>query len=68
MNLISLTLTRITSTMMKTASVDWRWFVKTERWVGDGTWERPGAEGVREAAGMQLAMTYIGRPQETMAQ
>ena len=31
--------------------------------LGDRTWETPGAEEVREAAGMQSVMTYIGRRQ-----
>ena len=30
-------------------------------------WETPGAEVVREATGMQSAMSYIGRQQSTMA-
>ena len=29
--------------------------------LGDKTWEMPGVEGVQEAAGMQLMMTYTGR-------
>ena len=32
----------------------------------DGTWETPGAEGVREAAGTQSARTYIERRQATV--
>ena len=36
--------------------------------IGDGTWEISGAEGVREASGTQLVMTYIERRQATMAQ
>ena len=31
-------------------------------------WETPGAEVVREAAGSQLAMNYIGTRQEIVAQ
>ena len=38
------------------------------RRLGDGTWETPGAEGVREAAGTQSARIYIERRQETVAQ
>ena len=32
---------------------------KRSRRLGDGTWETPGAEGVREAAGTQLERIYI---------
>ena len=34
----------------------------------DGTWYNPEAEEVQEAAGTQLAKTYIGRIQEMVAQ
>ena len=34
----------------------------------DGTWETPGAEGVREAVGTQSARTYIEQRQATVAQ
>ena len=45
----------------------WKITGKQLWWLGDGTWEMPGAEGVREAAGTQLAMTHIGRRQATMS-
>ena len=32
---------------------------KKSRQQRDGKWEKPGAEGMREAAGTQLAKTYI---------
>ena len=41
---------------------------KRGRCLGDGKWETPGAEGVREAVGMQFEMTYIGRRQATVEQ
>ena len=41
---------------------------KRARRVADGTWETPWAELVREVAGTQLAMTYIGRQQATVSQ
>ena len=41
---------------------------KRARRLGDGTWETPGAEEVREVAQTQSAMTYIGRRQATVAQ
>ena len=41
---------------------------KQAQLLPDGTWETPRAEAVREAAGMQLVMTYIGRRQSTVAQ
>ena len=41
---------------------------KRARWLGDRTWETPGAEGVREAAVTQSKKTYIGRQQTTVAQ
>ena len=41
---------------------------KQARQLRDGTRETPDAEGVREAAGMQSARTYIGIQQATMAQ
>ena len=41
---------------------------KRARRLGDGTWKTPGAEVVREAAGTQSAMTYIGIRQATVAQ
>ena len=36
--------------------------------IGDGTWETPRAEVVREAAGTQLVVIYIGRRKATVAQ
>ena len=33
---------------------------KRARWIIDGTWATPGAGVVREAAGLQSEMTYIG--------
>ena len=36
--------------------------------IAYGTWETPGAELVREAAGTQSEMTYIGRRQATVSQ
>ena len=36
--------------------------------LADGTWDMPRVEVLREAAGTQLAMTYIGRKQATVAQ
>ena len=36
--------------------------------LGERTWKTPGAEGAREADGIQLEMTYIGRRKETVAQ
>ena len=41
--------------------------MKRVRRLRDRTWETPGAEGVREAAGTQLVRTYIGRRQATVA-
>ena len=41
---------------------------KRSRRLGDGAWETLGAEGVREAAGTQLARIYIERWQGTVAQ
>ena len=41
---------------------------KRARRVADGTWETPWAELVQEVAVTQLAMTYIGRRQETVSQ
>ena len=32
---------------------------KRVKQLGDGTWETPGAEGIREAAGTQLDRIYI---------
>ena len=46
----------------------WKITGKREWRLEDGTWETPGAEVVPEAAGMQLAMTYIGRRQVIVAQ
>ena len=34
---------------------------KRAQWLTDRAWETPGAESVREAAGMKLAMSYIRR-------
>ena len=36
--------------------------------LGYGTWETPVAEGVQEAVGKKLEMTYIGIRQATMSQ
>ena len=36
-------------------------------WIGDGVGETPGSEVVKEAAGTQSEMTYIGRRQATVA-
>ena len=36
---------------------------KRARRIGDGTWEMPGVEVVREAAGTQLVITHIERHQ-----
>ena len=41
---------------------------KQARRLGYWMWETPKAEGVRETAGTQSDMTYIGRRQETVAQ
>ena len=41
---------------------------KQERQVGDRVWEMPGVEVLREAAGTQSEMTYIGIRQENLAQ
>ena len=41
---------------------------KREWNLGDGAWEMPRAEGMREAAGMQLVINYIGIRQATVAQ
>ena len=41
---------------------------KQARRLGDGTWETPGAEGVREAAVTQSERIYIERRQATVAQ
>ena len=35
--------------------------------IADRTWDNPRAEVVREAAGTQISMTYIGRQQATVA-
>ena len=40
---------------------------KQERQPRDGTWDTPGAEGVREAAGTQSTRTCIGIQQATVA-
>ena len=34
---------------------------KRAKQLGDGTWETPGAEGIQEAVGTQLARIYIER-------
>ena len=36
--------------------------------LGDGTWETPGVEGIREAAGTESARIYIEQRQATVAQ
>ena len=41
---------------------------KRARQLRDGTWDMPGAEGVRETSGTQSARTYIWRRQENVAQ
>ena len=41
---------------------------KRAKQLEDGTWEMPGAEGIREAAGTWSERTYIERRQETVAQ
>ena len=41
---------------------------KRVRKIVEGKWETTGTEVVREAAGMQLVMTYIWRWQATVAQ
>ena len=41
---------------------------KRAKQLEDGTWETPGAEGIREAAGTQLDRIYIERCQTTVAQ
>ena len=41
---------------------------KRVRRLGDGTWETPGSEGVREAAGTQSARVYIEQRQATVVQ
>ena len=41
---------------------------KRVRRLGDGTWETPGAEGLREAAGTQSEIIYIEIWKATVAQ
>ena len=41
---------------------------KRARRIKGGAWETPGSEVVREAAGTQSAMTYIGRRQAIVEQ
>ena len=41
---------------------------KRAKQLGDGTWEMPGAEGIREAAGTQSDRIYIEQWQTTVAQ
>ena len=41
---------------------------KRAKQLEDGTWETPGAEGIREATGTLSERTYIERQQETVAQ
>ena len=41
---------------------------KRTKKLGDGTWERPGVEGIQEAAGTQSARIYIERRQATVEQ
>ena len=41
---------------------------KREKQLGDGTWETPGAEDIREASGTQLSRIYMERRQATAAQ
>ena len=41
---------------------------KRARWKADKTWVIPKAKLVREAAGPQAEMSYIGRRQGTVAQ
>ena len=41
---------------------------KRTKQLGDGTWETPGEEGIREAAVTQSARINIERRQETVAQ
>ena len=41
---------------------------KTAKQLGDGTWETPGAEGIREASRIHLDRIYIERRQATMVQ
>ena len=46
----------------------WKTMGKQVRRKEDKKWEKPKAEVVREAAGTQSAMIYIGRRQGTVAQ
>ena len=41
---------------------------KRARRIGDGMWDTPGIEVVRETAGTQSVMTYIGRQKATVTQ
>ena len=41
---------------------------KRAKRLGDGTWYTPGAEGIREAPGTQLARIYIEKQKATVAQ
>ena len=41
---------------------------KIAKQLGDGTWETPGVEGIREAVGTESARIYIERRQSTVAQ
>ena len=41
---------------------------KRAKQLGDGTWEMPGEEGIREAAGTKLDSIYIDKLQATVAQ
>ena len=41
---------------------------KRAKELGDGTWETPGAEFIREAGGTQLGSIYIEQQQATIAQ
>ena len=42
--------------------------VNRARQLGDGTWETPGAEGVKEAVGTHIARIYIEQRQANVAQ
>ena len=41
---------------------------KRRKQLGDGKWETPGAEGIREAAGTQSTRIYIEQRHATVAQ
>ena len=41
---------------------------KRAKQLGDGTWETPGKEGIRESAGTQSARIYIEQRQATVTQ